>query len=102
MSARYYGSALNRRIALAPYFTRISPGHETFGHSSPKLLASPQDLAGRAGVAAATAACVLRRIAMDSDEFSTSRVPMDRSIPWWRIATINVLFSVSLPTLITG
>ena len=39
---------------------------------------------------------------MDSDEFSTSRVPMDRSIPWWRIATINVLFSVSLPTLITG
>jgi cytosine permease len=39
---------------------------------------------------------------MDSDEFSTSRVPMDRSIAWWRIATINVLFSVSLPTLITG
>src|SRR5579862_338974 len=39
---------------------------------------------------------------MDSDEFSTSRVPSDRSMPWWRIATINVLFSVSLPTLITG
>ncbi len=34
--------------------------------------------------------------------FSTSRVPLDRSMPWWRIATINVLFSVSLPTLITG
>jgi cytosine permease len=27
---------------------------------------------------------------------------LDRSVPWWRIATINVLFSVSLPTLITG
>jgi cytosine permease len=39
---------------------------------------------------------------MDSDEFSTSRVPSDRSMPWWKIATINVLFSVSLPTLITG
>jgi cytosine permease len=39
---------------------------------------------------------------MDSDEFSTSRVPLDRSMPWWKIATINVLFSVSLPTLITG
>ena len=39
---------------------------------------------------------------MDSDEFSTSRVPPERSMPWWRIATINVLFSVSLPTLITG
>lgn len=39
---------------------------------------------------------------MDFDEYSTSRVPVDRSVPWWRIATINVLFSVSLPTLITG
>jgi len=39
---------------------------------------------------------------MDSDEFSTSRVPLDRSMPWWKIATINVLFSVSLPSLITG
>ena len=39
---------------------------------------------------------------MDSDEYSTSRVPPERSMPWWRIATINVLFSVSLPTLITG
>ena len=39
---------------------------------------------------------------MDSDEFPTSRVPLNRSIPWWKIATINVLFSVSLPTLITG
>jgi cytosine permease len=39
---------------------------------------------------------------MDSDEFSTSRVPWNRSMPWWKIATINVLFSVSLPTLITG
>ncbi|HLW25672.1 MAG TPA: cytosine permease [Steroidobacteraceae bacterium] len=38
----------------------------------------------------------------DSDEFSTRRVPRDRSIAWWRIAMINVLFSVSLPTLITG
>jgi cytosine permease len=39
---------------------------------------------------------------MDSDEFSTTRVPLGRSMPWWKIATINVLFSVSLPTLITG
>jgi cytosine permease len=39
---------------------------------------------------------------MESDEFPTSRVPADRSMPWWKIATINVLFSVSLPTLITG
>ena len=39
---------------------------------------------------------------MDSDEFSTTRVPLERSIAWWKIATINVLFSVSLPTLITG
>lgn len=39
---------------------------------------------------------------MESDEFSTSPVPMDRSIPWWKIAVSNVLFSVCLPTLITG
>lgn len=39
---------------------------------------------------------------MDSDEFSTSPVPAERSIPWWKIALTNVLFSVSLPTLITG
>jgi hypothetical protein len=39
---------------------------------------------------------------MDSDEFSTSPVPADRSIPWWKIALTNVLFSICLPTLITG
>jgi hypothetical protein len=39
---------------------------------------------------------------MDFDEYSTSRVPPERSMSWWRIAVINVLFSVSLPTLITG
>ncbi len=39
---------------------------------------------------------------MDSDEFSTTPVPADRSIPWWRIAVSNVLFSVSLPGLIEG
>ncbi len=39
---------------------------------------------------------------MDLDEFSTSPVPADRSIPWWRIATTNVLFSICLPTLIEG
>jgi cytosine permease len=39
---------------------------------------------------------------VDSDEFSTSPVPLDRSIPWWKIALTNVLFSICLPTLITG
>src|ERR1700721_2837062 len=39
---------------------------------------------------------------MDSDEFSTSPVPLGRSIPWWKIALTNVLFSICLPTLITG
>lgn len=39
---------------------------------------------------------------MNVDEFSTSKVPLDRSIPWWKIAVSNVLFSVSLPSLITG
>lgn len=39
---------------------------------------------------------------MESDEFSTSPVPAERSISWWKIALTNVLFSVSLPTLITG
>jgi cytosine permease len=35
-------------------------------------------------------------------EYSTTRVPLNQSVAWWRIATINVLFSVSLPTLIAG
>jgi cytosine permease len=39
---------------------------------------------------------------MDSNEFSTSPVPADRSIPWWKIALTNVLFGICLPTLITG
>lgn len=39
---------------------------------------------------------------MESDEFSTSPVPLNRSIPWWKIALTNVLFSICLPTLITG
>ena len=39
---------------------------------------------------------------MDSDEFSTSPVPAERSIPWGKIAVTNVLFSICLPTLITG
>jgi len=39
---------------------------------------------------------------MESEEFSTTRVPADRSIPWWKIALINMLFSVSLPGLIEG
>lgn len=39
---------------------------------------------------------------MESDEFSTTPVPLDRSIPWWKIAFSNVMFSVSLPSLITG
>jgi cytosine permease len=39
---------------------------------------------------------------VDSDEFSTSPVPLDRSILWWKIALTNVLFSICLPTLITG
>jgi cytosine permease len=51
------------------------------------------------------AACFvpLGRLArVDSDEFSNSAVPWDRSIPWWKIAFTNVLFSICLPTLITG
>ena len=39
---------------------------------------------------------------MESDEYSTTRVPPNRSIAWWRIAVINVLFSFSLPSLIAG
>lgn len=39
---------------------------------------------------------------MESDEFSTVPVPLDRSIPWWKIALSNMLFSVSLPGLIEG
>ena len=39
---------------------------------------------------------------MDSDEFSTSPVPAERSIPRGKIAVTNVLFSICLPTLITG
>ena len=39
---------------------------------------------------------------MDSDQFPTSPVPAERSIPWWKIALTNVLFSICLPTLITG
>jgi cytosine permease len=39
---------------------------------------------------------------MESKEFSTSPVPREHSIPWWKIAVSNVLFSVCLPTLITG
>jgi cytosine permease len=39
---------------------------------------------------------------MESEEFSTSRVPQDRSVTWWKIAMINVLFSFSLPSLIAG
>jgi cytosine permease len=39
---------------------------------------------------------------MQSDEFATSRVPPGRSVAWWKIAMINVLFSFSLPSLIAG
>jgi cytosine permease len=39
---------------------------------------------------------------MESDEFSNSRVPMNRSVAWWKIGMINVLFSFSLPSLIAG
>ncbi len=39
---------------------------------------------------------------VDSDEFLTSPVPSERSIPWWKIAVTNVLFSICLPTLIMG
>jgi cytosine permease len=38
----------------------------------------------------------------DGDEFLTSPVPGHRSIPWWKIAVTNMLFSICLPTLITG
>ena len=39
---------------------------------------------------------------MESNEFSTSRVPPGQSVAWWKIAMINVLFSFSLPSLIAG
>jgi cytosine permease len=39
---------------------------------------------------------------MESEEFSTSRVPQDRSVAWWKIGMINVLFSFSLPSLVAG
>ena len=39
---------------------------------------------------------------VESDEFLTSPVPPERSIAWWKIALTNVLFSICLPTLITG
>ncbi len=39
---------------------------------------------------------------MESDEYNTSRVPQNRSVAWWRIAIINVLFSFSLPSLVAG
>jgi len=39
---------------------------------------------------------------LESNEFSTSRVPLENSVHWWRIALINVLFSFSLPALVTG
>ena len=39
---------------------------------------------------------------MESDEFATSPVPAERSIPWWKIAVTNILFSICLPTLIAG
>jgi len=42
------------------------------------------------------------RARMESEEYSTARVPPDRSVAWWRIAVINVLFSFSLPSLIAG
>jgi cytosine permease len=39
---------------------------------------------------------------VESDEYNTSRVPQNRSVAWWRIAIINVLFSFSLPSLVAG
>jgi cytosine permease len=39
---------------------------------------------------------------VESDEYNTSRVPLNRSVAWWRIAIINVLFSFSLPSLVAG
>lgn len=39
---------------------------------------------------------------MESEELSTSRMPPNRSVAWWKIAMINVLFSFSLPSLIAG
>jgi hypothetical protein len=37
-----------------------------------------------------------------SDEFLNVPVPRERSIGWGKIAVTNVLFSICLPTLITG
>lgn len=39
---------------------------------------------------------------MDLDEFATTPVPAERSVNWWKIAFTNMMFSVCLPTLITG
>jgi len=41
-------------------------------------------------------------MSVDSDEFLNVPVPADRSIAWGKIAVTNALFSICLPTLITG
>ena len=41
-------------------------------------------------------------MSFDSDEFLNVPVPAERSIGWGKIAVTNVLFSICLPTLITG
>lgn len=36
------------------------------------------------------------------DEYQTEPVPQDASIPWLRIAFLNAVFSISLPTFLSG
>lgn len=39
---------------------------------------------------------------MDADEYMTSPVPAAINIPWWRVAMMNSIFILSLPTFILG
>lgn len=39
---------------------------------------------------------------MDDDEFTTEAVPDSAHISWWRVAFMNAIFSLSLPTFVSG
>lgn len=39
---------------------------------------------------------------MDADEYMNDRVPHAVSIPWWRVALMNSVFSLTLPAFISG
>lgn len=39
---------------------------------------------------------------LDDHEFSTSPVPRDRQVTWWRVGLVSAMVSFSLPTFLTG